>query len=45
MISTLLENGSTLKVVPPSNSHAPKPGWVEYTKIYFGNENEPKLSI
>lgn len=45
MLPTLLENESTLTVVPPSNSHAPKPGWVDITKTYIGNANIPKTSI
>ena len=45
MLPTLLENESTLTVVPPYNSHAPKPGWVDITKTYIGNANIPKTSI
>jgi hypothetical protein len=38
MLPTLLEEGSTLKVVPPEGSTAPKPSWVDTTKTYTGND-------
>lgn len=42
MLPTLLEKGSTLTVVPPSNANAPTQDWVGTIKTYSGNANEPK---
>ena len=42
MLPTLLEEGSSLTVVPPSNANAPKPGWVDTIKQYIGNDKTPK---
>lgn len=42
MLSVLLEEGSTLTVIPPSNARAPKPGWVDTIKTYIGNDKVPK---
>lgn len=42
MLSTLLEEGSSLTVVPPSNAVAPKPSWIDKVKKYIGNEKMPK---
>lgn len=42
MLPTLLEEGASLKVVPPSNASAPKPSWVDTVKVYIGNDKMPK---
>ncbi len=42
MLSTLLEEGSVLEVIPPANSKAPKPSWVDKRKTYIGNDKIPK---
>lgn len=42
MLPTLLEEGSTLTVVPPTNASAPKPSWVDTVKTYIGNDKIPK---
>lgn len=42
MLPTLLEEGSTLTSVPPSNASAPNPSWVDTSKTYIGNSNIPK---
>ena len=42
MLPTLLEEGSTLMVVPPANASAPKPSWVDTVKTYIGNDKIPK---
>ena len=42
MLPTLLEEGSTLTVVPPANANAPKPSWVDTVKTYIGNDKIPK---
>ena len=42
MLPTLLDEGSTLTVVPPTNASAPKPSWVDTVKTYIGNDKIPK---
>lgn len=42
MLSTLLEEGSVLEVIPPINAKAPKPSWVDKPKTYIGNNKVPK---
>ena len=42
MLPTLLEEGSTLTVVPLANARAPKLSWVDTVKTYIGNDKIPK---
>ena len=42
MLPTLLEEGSSLTVIPPENASAPKPSWVDTVKTYIGNDKTPK---
>ena len=42
MLPTLLEEGSSLTVVPPNNASAPKPSWVDNVKTYTRNARVPK---
>jgi hypothetical protein len=44
MLPTLLDENSTLTVVPPENAVAPKPSWVDRPKTYEGNANQPKIN-
>ena len=43
MLQTLLEEGSTLEVIPPKGAKASKSGWVDKPKTYTGNANIPKV--
>jgi hypothetical protein len=38
---TYLDEGSVLRVIPPSNAVAPKPSWKATPTIYKGNSNRP----
>jgi hypothetical protein len=38
---TYLNEGSVLRVIPPSNAVAPKPSWKATPTIYRGNSNNP----
>ena len=38
-LPTFLQNGSSLKVVPPTNAVAPTPRWIDVPKTYVGNAN------
>ncbi len=44
MLPTLLEENSTLIVVPPINAVAKKRGWIDKIKIYTGNNKIPKTN-
>lgn len=44
MTPTFLQEGSTLKVVPPANAVANNSRAVADPKIYVGNGSDPKIS-
>jgi hypothetical protein len=40
-VSTYLQEGSELTVVPPENAVAPKRNWIDVPKTYVGNSKSP----
>jgi hypothetical protein len=44
MTATFLPEGTALTVVPPKNAKANNSKAIDYTKIYTGTSNAPKIS-